>query len=150
VIAVIGLVTVTCAVAGWYFLGRSGDAEASRGFLAAEQRYAGAVWAVKFAPLAMQQYSELDRFNAAVDAQALVMEQSLDAFARIAHAEEGAAATIARRAVNLATEGLRAIADFRDAIVSTSNLADAHAAIAVLNQVVDQLEVNAKEWRQHQ
>jgi hypothetical protein len=40
------------------------------------------------------------------------------------------------------------VSEFRDAIVTTNNLADAHDALGVLERVVDQLEANAKRWRQ--
>ena len=132
----------------WFLIGRaSGDGGEPGGFVDVEQRYASAAWAVHYTPLVVRQFSELDTFNAALDEQALVMERSLAEFDRIARTEEGDAASIARQSVNLAEEGLRAVSDFRDAIVTTNDLAGAHDAVAVLERVVDQLEANAKQWK---
>jgi hypothetical protein len=145
---VIALVAITGAVGAWYFLGRASGEESAGGYLSVEKRYATAAWAVHYTPLVVQQYSELDTFNSALDSHALVMEQSLAQFDRIAKSEEGDAAAIARQSVNLGEEGLRAVSEFRDAIVTTNDLADAHDALGVLERIVDQLEANAKRWRQ--
>jgi hypothetical protein len=147
-LAVSALVALTLGAGAWYLLGRSSaDAGEAGGYVEVEQRYATAAWAVHYTPLVVRQFSELDTFNAALDEQALVMERSLAEFDRIARSEEGEAASIARESVNLAEEGLRAVSEFRDAIVTTNDLAGAHDAIAHLERVVDQLEANAKQWR---
>ena len=147
-IAAAALVAITVGAGAWYFLGRASDEADASGFVSVEQRYANAAWALHYTPLVVRQFSELDRFNAAVDERALEMERSLTGFDLIAKSENGEAASIAHESVNLAEEGLRAVAAFRDAIVSTNNLAAAHEAIAVLERVVDELEANAKQWRQ--
>ena len=96
----------------------------------------------------MQQFDELRDFNNAVDAQALVMEQSLTDFDRLAREEEGVGARIARDSVRLAEDSLHAVSDFRDAIVTTNDLADAQAALQRLERAVEQLDAHAKEWKQ--
>jgi hypothetical protein len=146
-VAVTVLVAVTVAAGAWYFLGRaSGEADAS-GFVDVEHRYATAAWALHYTPLIVRQISDFDSFNAAVDERALEKQRSLAGFDRIAKTEQGEAAALARESVNLAEEGLRAVAAFREAIIATNNLAAAHDAIAVLERVVDELEANAAQWR---
>jgi hypothetical protein len=143
---VAALLATTVSAGAWYFLGRANGDEDTGGFVNAERRYATAAWAVHYTPLVVRQFSELDTFNAALDEQALAMERALTEFDRIARTAEGEAATIARESVNLAVEGLRAVSAFRNAIVTTNDLADAHDAVRVLERVVDELEANAKQW----
>ena len=141
------LVVVTIAAGAWYLLGR-GDGGPSNDYVSVEKRFATAAWAVHFTPLVVQQFGQLHDFNNALDAQALVMEQSIAEFDRIAHSEEGAAADIARSSVKTGQQALRAVSAFRDAIVTTSNLAVAQDALDRIDRAARELDVKRKQWRQ--
>jgi len=142
-----GLVVATLGAGAWYFLGRS-TAEPSQDFFSIEQRFAGAAWSVHFTPRVIQQFRQLHAFNEALDAQALVMEQSIAEFDRLAHTEEGEAADIARASVQTGQDALRAVSDFRDAIVTTNDLTDAQDALDRMDRAVDELDANVKQWNQ--
>lgn len=143
------LVVVTIAAGGWYALGRGGGGETmANDYPDVERRFATAAWAVHFTPLVVQQFRQLRDFNSALDAQALVMEQTLAEFDQIAKSEDGTAAEIARDSVKTAERALRAVSDFRDAIVTTNDLADAQEALDRIDAAARELDGKVKQWKQ--
>jgi hypothetical protein len=145
---VAALVIITCAVGAWYLFGRGGGESTTNDYTSVERRFAMAAWAVHFTPLVVHQYRQLDDFNAALDAQALVMEQVIDQFNVIALSEEGTARAIARSSVKTAQGALRAVSDFRDAIVTTNDLTDAQDALDRIDRAAKALEAKARQWKQ--
>jgi hypothetical protein len=146
VLVVASLVLVTVGVGAWYLFGR-GDSAQAGDYVSSERRFATAAAMIHFTPQVVQQFDELQEFNDAVDAQANVMEQSLAEFDRMTRDEEGEPAAIALDSVHLAEDSLRAVADFRDAIVTTNDLSDAQAALHRLEAAVAKLDAHAKEWK---
>jgi len=140
------LVVGTVVVGAWWFLGR-GPGSPGSDFVSVERRFATAAAAVHSTPQVVQRFRELQDFNDALDAQAIVMEQSLEEFDRIASEEEGDAADIAHNSVSTAKRALRAVSAFRDAIVTTNDLADAQDALSRLDAAVDDLDAKAARWK---
>ncbi|MEX2255908.1 MAG: hypothetical protein WEC34_10775 [Acidimicrobiia bacterium] len=144
---VIGILVIATLVVGfWWFLGR-GDGAPAGDFVSVEKRFVAAAAAVHETPNVVHRFRELDEFNAALDAQAFVMQQSLEEFNRIAAEEEGDAATIAHSAAAASEEALREVSSFRDAIVTTNDLADAQDALERLDAIVVELDAKVKQWR---
>jgi hypothetical protein len=142
------LAIATIGVGAWWLLGRDSSSSTATDFTSVETRFAAAAAAVHETPGVAQRFRELERFNAALDAQAVVMQQSLAEFDRIAHEEEGDAADIARDATVSSQRALRAVSAFRDAIVTTFDLTDAQKALDRIDAAVVELDASLKRWQQ--
>jgi len=140
------LVVATLVAAAWWFAGRGAGAP-DQDFASVEQRFVGAARAIPQATAGVQRFLDLDEFNARVDAQAIVIQTSMAEFSTIADEEDGEASDLARGAVADGERALRAITQFRAAITTSNDLADARQALDDLDAEVDDIETKVRKWK---
>jgi len=140
-------VLVLATLAGGYWFLFRGSTATSDAFLQANERVTAAARAVPESAAAVQRYLELETFDAAVEAQLVVIRAETEKLRKIAQDSEGDAATIADDAVAAATRITTSTVSYRDAIAVSGDLADADAARLDIEASIAKLEQQARAWK---
>lgn len=143
------LVVATLGAGAWWGLQRGSGSEPVGNFVGAEQRFAAAARAIPESTNQITNNKALNEWNAAVQVHLGEMDVAFVQMRRIHAASTDSAARIAEAAVATAVQVTDLINDYRDQVNSGALTAAASAARAI-EQLLTELDKNARAWKKLQ
>ncbi|MSO79619.1 MAG: hypothetical protein EXQ79_08425 [Acidimicrobiia bacterium] len=142
VLAIGAVIIITLAVGIWFFLLRGGGTSE---FVTAHERFVAAEQVAEGAVAQVELFSDLEAFDATIDAQRTVMLRQVTIFNRLATEEGGDDARLASEASAAAVKVLESLDSYASAVLARS-LGDAVVSSVHMRDGMAELDAVVAEW----